>query len=162
VADDAFGCCLSVFYRSYGGWSRWTILLSFLAHKPHLRLGRKRIKWPPVRVVLCAIPLVDAGLMSWGRTAGYVQGVYCRAKDWPSYRIAPRHFAHRAIASENMTGRILRTSTFLTFVNRRWCRTGPAPSPMVSQYLQLFTEPIPRKALARKAGRRSGQLFQPE
>jgi hypothetical protein len=127
-------------YRSYGGWSRWTILLSFLSISL-IYAWQKRIKWPPGRVVLCAIPILIL-FNALGQNRAYVQQLL---HGEASIRTEVRPGTSRM---EQLKGKYdgpdFANFDFLTFVTSVVPdRTGTFT--YGSQYLQLFTEPIPRK-----------------
>jgi len=129
-----------LFYRSYGGWSRWTILLSFLAISL-IYAWQKRIKWPPVRVVLCAIPLLML-FNVLGQNRGYVQELL-QGKTGLRTELRPGTSPTEQL-HQKYDGPDFANFDFLTFVTAVVPdRTGTFT--YGSQYLQLFTEPIPRK-----------------
>lgn len=127
-------------YRSYGGWSRWTILLSFLAISL-IYAWQRRIKWPPARVILCAIPVLIL-FNALGRNRDFVQ-------QFLHGESAVRTESQPGISKmDQLRGKYdgpdFANFDFLTFVTAVVPdRTGTFT--YGSQYLQLFTEPIPRK-----------------
>lgn len=131
---------LYLVYRSYGGWSRWTILLSFLAISL-IYAWQKRIKWPPGRVVLCAIPLLVL-FNALGHNREYVQEIL-RGESGVRTEMRPGLSPMEQLRSK-YDGPDFANFDFLTFVTSVVPdRTGTFT--YGSQYLQLFTEPIPRK-----------------
>jgi hypothetical protein len=129
-----------LFYRTYSGGSRWTLVLLFLA-LALVYAWQKRIKWLPLWSVVCAVPLFFL-FHAVGENRGAL-GEY----------LAGGEFEHTR-AQEGMTAtEQLRAKyddpdfanfDFLTFVTAMVPeRTGAYT--YGSQYLQLFTEPIPRK-----------------
>lgn len=126
-------------YRAYGGWSRWTILLSFLAISL-IYAWQKRIKWPPSRVMLCAIPLLLIFNLL-GHNRDYFQQLL-RGEQVAS-ELRPGTSRMEEFRGK-YDGPDFANFDFLTFVTAIVPdRTGTFS--YGSQYLQLFTEPIPRK-----------------
>ena len=127
-------------YRSYGGWSRWTILLSFLAISL-IYAWQRRIKWPPTRVVLCAVPvLVIFNVL--GHNRDFVQD-FLRGEATVNSVSRPGITPIEKLRGK-YDGPDFANFDFLTFVTAVVPdRTGTFT--YGSQYLQLFTEPIPRK-----------------
>jgi hypothetical protein len=129
-----------IFYRSYSGWSRWTLLLLFLGIA--LIYGwLKRIKWPPAWAMVGALPLLML-FHALGQNREYVQQ-WLRGEE---YRRSVEH-PGAALAEKYRTkydGPDIANFDFLTFVTA----VVPEQTQMYTyggQYLQLFTEPIPRK-----------------
>jgi len=127
-------------YRCYGGWSRWTILLSFLAISL-IYAWQKRIQWPPGRVVLLAIPLLMV-FNALGQNRDYVQQLF-RGEAGIRTEVRPGTSTREQLQGK-YDGPDFANFDFLTFVTSVVPdRTGTYS--YGSQYLQLFTEPIPRK-----------------
>jgi len=127
-------------YRSYGGWSRWTILLLFVAISL-LYAWQKRIKWPPLRIVLCAVPLLMLFNLL-GHNRDYVQQLL-RGEPAVRQELQPG-LSEAERLQLKYDGSDFANFDFLTFVTAVVPeRTGTYT--YGSQYLQLFTEPIPRK-----------------
>ena len=127
-------------YRSYGGWSRWTILLSFVAISL-LYAWQKRIKWPPMRIVLCAVPLLLLFNLL-GHNRDYFQQLL-RGEPAVRRELQPGLSPAEQFQTK-YDGPDFANFDFLTFVTAMVPeRTGTFT--YGSQYLQLFTEPIPRK-----------------
>jgi hypothetical protein len=129
-----------IFYRTYSGGSRWTLLLLFLA-LTLVYAWEKRIKWPPLWAVICVVPLLylfQAIGENRGALADYLSG---------------GEFVHdRTVEGMTATEKLrvkydgpdFANFDFLTYVTAMVPRrTGTYT--YGSQYLQLFTEPIPRK-----------------
>lgn len=132
-------------YRSYGGWSRWTILLSFTAISL-IYAWQRRIKWPPVRILILAIPLLVM-FNALGHNRDYVQQLL-RGETAVRTGVAPGVSSMEKFRGE-YDGPDFANFDFLTFV------TAVVPDQTGtftygSQYLQLLTEPIPRKLWAGK------------
>jgi hypothetical protein len=129
-----------IFYRTYSGGSRWTLVLLFLA-LTLVYAWEKRIKWPPFWAVLCVVPLY---------LLFHAIGENRRALE---EFLGGGQFVHQR-ADEGMTttekmrmqydGPDFANFDFLTYVTAMVPkRTGTYT--YGSQYLQIFTEPIPRK-----------------
>ena len=134
-----------VLYRSYAGWSRWTFLLFFLA-MTLIYAWQKRIKWPPTWAVFAAVPLLLL-FHALGQNREYVQQLlrgeeYRRPVSNPGARILEKW-------RSKYDGPDFANFDFLTFVTAVVPeRTGTFTRG--AQYLQLFTEPIPRKLWSEK------------
>ena len=135
---------LYVGYRSYGGWSRWTILLMFLALSL-VYAWQKRIRWVPVWSILLAIPLLML-FMELGKNRGFVQewlvtGTKPRQNEAPLSRPEALKLKYDTQEFANFD--------YLCFIVQVVPeRTGTFT--YWTQYLQLFTEPIPRALWAGK------------
>jgi len=129
-----------IFYRSYSGWSRWTLLLLFMGIA--LIYGwLKRMKWPPAWSLVCALPLVML-FHALGQNREYFQQLirgeeYRRSVEHPGAALAEKY-------RTKYDGPDIANFDFLTFVTA----VVPEQTQIYTyggQYLQLFTEPIPRK-----------------
>jgi len=127
-------------YRSYAGMARFTFVLLFLA-LTLVFAWQKKIKWPPLWAGACVIPLFILF-----QTIGANRGAF---QDY----LAGGHF-FRVQSTEGMSAREklqekydgpdFANFDFLTYVTVAVpAKTGTYT--YGSQYLQLFTEPIPRK-----------------
>jgi len=125
-------------YRSYCGWARWTIVLLFLA-LALVYAWQKRIRWLPAWSVLLAIPLLLL-FQTLGHNRGYVQmllaGQSTKEADEPMSRFDKAKLKYDTQEFANFD--------YLCYV------VGAVPDrtgtyTYGTQYLQLFTEPIPRK-----------------
>jgi hypothetical protein len=129
-----------IFYRSYAGWSRWTMLLLFMS-VALIYSWLKRMKWPPVWAMVLVLPLLML-FHALGQNRDYVQQIlrgeeYRKPVEHPGAELAEKWRA-------KYDGPDFANFDFLTFVTA----VVPERSGMYtygSQYLQLFTEPIPRK-----------------
>jgi hypothetical protein len=129
-----------IFYRSYSGWSRWTLLLIFISIA--LIYGwLKRIKWPPAWAFVGALPLLML-FHALGQNREYFQQVlrgeeYRRPVEHPGAALAEKWRV-------KYDGPDFANFDFLTFV----VSVVPERSGMYnygSPFLAIFTEPIPRK-----------------
>ena len=131
---------LYVGYRTWFGWSRWTILL-FLVLAVAVYCWHQRIRWMPLWSVFVAVPcLLLFNLLGHNRDAlkSYLQGIPVHSVDF----------------SPGMTteGRIKKRFDGPDFANFDSLAFIVAMVPARTetytygtQYLQLFTEPVPRK-----------------
>lgn len=127
-------------YRSYGGWSRWTILLSFVAISL-IYAWQKRIKWPPTPLVLSVVPVLIL-FNTLGHNREIVQQLL-RGENRPQTE-SRAGISQAEKLRLKYDGPDFANFDFLTFV------TAVVPErsgtyTYGTQYLQLFTEPIPRK-----------------
>ena len=131
---------LYVGYRSYAGMARFTFVLLFLA-MAFVYARQKGIKWPPLWAAACVVPLFIL-FNAIGANRGAMQ----------EFLSGGQFF--RVQTSEDMSAREklqakydtpdFANFDFLTFVTVAVpAKTGTFT--YGSQYLQLFTEPIPRK-----------------
>ena len=125
-------------YRSYCGWARWTIVLLFLALAV-IYAWQKCIRWLPVWSVLLAIPLFIL-FQTLGQNREYFQTLL-------SGEALPQTI--EAMSPQEKLKTKYDTQEFANFdylcyvVKLVPDRTGTFT--YGTQYLQLFTEPIPRK-----------------
>ena len=125
-------------YRSYSGWSRWTMLLMFLALSL-VYAWQKRIRWVPIWSVLLAIPLLML-FMELGKNRMYFQ-------QWLTTGTKPQQ-VETPLSRQEALKLKYDTQEFANFdylcfiVQVVPDRTGTFT--YWTQYLQLFTEPIPR------------------
>ena len=132
-------------YRAYCGWMRWTLLLFFVA----LALAycwQHRRKWLPFWMILLAIPIL---LMF--QALGHRRGLVMALVNGESISAVASESASETANLPDDERRRIKYDTqdfanfdYLTFV----LATVPAKTGTYtygSQYLQLFTEPIPRK-----------------
>jgi hypothetical protein len=129
-----------VFYRSYAGWSRWTMILLF-ASIALIYAWIKRMKWPPIWVLLGALPLMLL-FNALGQNREYFQQIL-RGEEYRRPVVHPGAALAEKWRSK-YDGPDFANFDFLTFV------TAIVPQRTEtytygSQYLTLFTEPIPRK-----------------
>jgi O-antigen polysaccharide polymerase Wzy len=128
-----------VAYRSYAGMSRWTFVLLFVA----LALAyawEKRTKWFSLRVLAMAIPVM--------MLFNYLGNNRNTLQNWLAGRPSPPRTAIAGISWEDQfrdkyDGPDFANFDFLTYVVSK----VPERSGMYTyggQYVQLFTEPIPR------------------
>jgi len=122
--------------RLYVGWSRWTIIMAF-ASLALLYLFKTGRRWFPVRVILIGIPIFLA-FHQLGQDRGYYQTVFIggtipnedpleKEKTWVEKQDTP-DFANLDFLTFVMDVVPEKSGTYTYF----------------TQYLQLFTEPIPR------------------
>jgi hypothetical protein len=129
-----------VFYRSYAGWSRWTLILLFVSIAL-IYAWIKRMKWPPNWALVGALPLMLL-FNALGHNREYFQQIlrgeeYRRPLDHPGAALAEKW-------KSKYDGPDFANFDFLTFI----IAVVPERTGMYtygSQYLTLFTEPIPRK-----------------
>jgi len=137
---------LFVAYRSYNGWSRWTIVL-FLILAATTYAWYKRKKWPPVWLLLVALPLLPL-FKFLGKN-----------RDYFKYLVSGQHYVSLTKDTTYLSARDkFRVSydnpdfanyDFLAYV----IAVVPDQTGTYSygaQYVQLFTEPIPRQLWAGK------------
>ena len=127
-----------VAYRAYAGWNRWTIVLLFLALCA-VYAWQNRIKWVPRWAVLLAIPLFIL-FQTLGKNRDYFRMML--AGESVEQTVQP-------MTREEQLRMKYDTQEFANFDYLCYIvkvvpdRTGIFT--YGSQYLQLFTEPIPRK-----------------
>lgn len=128
--------------RVYVGWSRWTIIMAF-ASLTLLYLFKSKRRWIPIRVVAIAIP-VFLVFHQLGQDRGYYQAAFFggalpeedpieKEKTWIEKQDTP-DFANLDFLTYVMDVVPEKSGTYTFF----------------TQYLQLFTEPIPRVLWAGK------------
>jgi len=126
-----------VLYRTYAGMSRWTIVLLFLLITL-IYAWQRRAKWPALWAILCAIPVFflfksigDNRQWLADRWAGKVQETPAvqSVQDKLKTRYDSPDFANFDFLAYVVAVVPARTETYT----------------YGAQYLQLFTEPIPRK-----------------
>lgn len=128
---------LYVAYRSWGGWSRWTILLLFLALSLFFAWQKRKL-WLPFWSVGLAVPLLML-FLALGKNRAYFQ-------DWittgsrPELTEAARGLDALKLKYDTQDFANFDYLCFIVDVVPR--RTGTFT--YWTQYLQLFTEPIPR------------------
>ena len=127
-------------YRGYAGMSRWTLVLVLLA-LALVYAWQKRLKWPPLWAILCAVPLYLA-FHAIGKNRGLVRQ-WWEGTPAEAAQVEPGLPAlEQAKARYNSPD--FANFDFLTYVVTMVPeRTGTFT--YGTQYLQLFTEPIPRK-----------------
>lgn len=125
-------------YRAYCGWSRWTIILLFVA-LAMVYAWQKRIRWLPVWAVVLALPIYML-FNNLGRNRDFI-GDFLNGT--PS---------QVASTGENLTEKLKQKYDVQEFANYDYLVYVVRAVPNLSetytygtQYLQLFTEPIPRK-----------------
>jgi len=129
---------LYIAYRSYTGWSRWTIILFFLAVSA-VYAWQRRSRWLPLWSILLALPLLIL-FQTLGHNRSYVQNLLSgeqvveTTQPMTSAEAFKLKYDTQEFANFDFLYFILqvvpeRTETFT----------------YGTQYLQLFTEPIPRK-----------------
>ncbi|HTZ80020.1 MAG TPA: hypothetical protein VMC10_19070 [Stellaceae bacterium] len=122
--------------RVYVGWSRWTIIMAF-ASLALLYLFKTGRRWFPLRVVVVAIPIFLV-FHQLGQDRGYYQALFLggtlpqedpieKEKTWIQKQDTP-DFANLDFLTFVMDVVPEKSGTYTYF----------------TQYLQLFTEPIPR------------------
>lgn len=122
--------------RVYIGWSRWTIIMAF-ASLALLYLFKTGRRWVPLRVIVVAIP-VFLVFHQLGQDRGYYQALFFggalpeedpiqKEKTWIEKQDTP-DFANLDFLTYVMDVVPEKSGTYTYF----------------TQYLQLFTEPIPR------------------
>lgn len=127
-------------YRSYMGLTRWTIVLLLVAISA-VYAWQKRLRWLPLWSVALAIPIFLL-FQTLGKNRDYY-------KQWLAGEHPPRaeHASSLSKAEElkqKYDGQEFANFDYLCFVVRAVPeRTGTYT--YGSQYLQIFTEPIPRK-----------------
>jgi len=132
---------LYVGYRAYCGWMRWTLVLFFVA----LALAycwQQRRKWLPVWMLLPAVPLLMLfQVLGQGRGTvnDLVHGVPVSARADQDPTIAARDRLKLKYDTQDFANFDYLTFVLATVPGRTGSYTYG------SQYLQLFTEPIPRK-----------------
>lgn len=136
---------LYVGYRAYWGWMRWTLVLFFIS----LALAycwQQRRKWVSVWMVLLAIPLLFL-FHALGQRRGLVMAFF-KGESISELVSDSAAVTANLPASERVRIKYdtqdFANFDYLTFV----LATVPAKTGTYtygSQYLQLFTEPIPRK-----------------
>jgi hypothetical protein len=143
-----------VAYRSYAGMSRWTFVLLFVALALAYAL-EKRIKWCSWPVVLAAIPLLI--LFNFvGNNRGLLQDYVAGRETLRPTADSGMSRADRLKAKYD--GPDFANFDFLTYVVSKVPeRTGEYT--YGAQYLQLFTEPIPRKLWPGKPAGAPVRLF---
>ena len=125
-------------YRAYCGWSRWTIVLLFLA-LTLVYAWQNRLRWLPRWTVLLAIPVLLL-FQTLGANRGYIQALFAGEKI---------NVTDETMTPQDQVKRKYDTQEFANF--DYLCHVvGSVPDrsgtyTYGSQYLQLFTEPIPRK-----------------
>jgi hypothetical protein len=127
-----------VAYRSYAGWNRWTFVLLFLALSATYAWQR-RGKWLPLWTVVLAIPLLLL-FQTLGKNRDYFRmllaGESLQESVQPMTRAEQLQLKYDTQEFANFD--------FLCYVVKMVPeRTGTFT--YGTQYLQLFTEPIPRK-----------------
>jgi hypothetical protein len=126
-------------YRSYCGWARWTIVLLFLA-LALVYAWQKCIRWLPLWSVVVAVPLFLL-FQTLGHNRGFVQDLLLGKPVQPS--------ADATMTSADKAKQKYDTQEFANFDYLCYVVwTVPDLSggyTYGSQYLELFTEPIPRK-----------------
>ncbi len=125
-----------ILYRVYTGGSRWTIVLLFLVIAL-VYAWQKRSKWPPLWAVLCAFP-VFLLFKTIGDNRQFL-GDFLRGQEW-------KHEA--SVGQEDWKTKYdnpdFANFDYLAFVMAAVPeQTGTYT--YGAQYLQLFTEPVPRK-----------------
>jgi hypothetical protein len=132
---------LYVAYRSWCGWARWTILLFFITVVLQY-CWYHRVRWLPVWLIVAALPfLILFNVL--GKNRDILQD-YLKTGTWD---VEQFNHAPGATVAEKRQQR-LDTQDFANFdylaavVSIVPARTGTYS--YGSQYLQLFTEPIPR------------------
>lgn len=129
---------LYVGYRSYCGWSRWTIVLLFVA-LALVYAWQKRIRWLPLWAVLLAIP---AYLLfhTLGGNRDYVQMLFTgEAIEETNASMTQQDKAKVKYDTQEFANFDYLCHIVRTVPDRTGTYTYG------TQYLQLFTEPIPRK-----------------
>ena len=133
-----------VAYRSYTGWNRWTIVLLFfgvaLVYAWHARM-----RWIPAWAVLLGIPLFFL-FHTLGENRDYFRQLFAGT--------APRQQVDQSLSKTERIKAKYDTQEFANFDFLCYVLTVvPDKTGTFSygcQYLQLFTEPIPRKLWAGK------------
>ncbi|MBC8002849.1 MAG: hypothetical protein H7X97_09710 [Opitutaceae bacterium] len=129
---------LYVAYRSYGGWSRWTIVLLFLALSL-VYAWQNRSRWVPAWSLLLAIPVLLL-FQTLGHNRSYFQ-------EWLGSGSKPQAVQAPLTRQDELKSKF-DTQEFANFdylcfiVQVVPKRTGTFT--YWTQYLQIFTEPIPR------------------
>jgi hypothetical protein len=143
-----------VAYRSYAGMSRWTFVLLFVA-LGLAYLWEKRIKWFSLPVVVSAIPVLM--LFNYvGNNRNALQD-YLAGREHQRPSAAPG-MSPRDELRTKYDGPDFANFDFLTYVVSKVPeRTGMFT--YGAQYLQLFTEPIPRKLWPGKPAGAPVRLF---
>jgi hypothetical protein len=132
---------LYVGYRSYVGWSRWTILLLFIAVSLAYGL-HKRTRWYSWQTVLAVIPIL-AFFSFLGSNRGLIRDYMTTGSFTPQDLTVPGMSRFERVKAK-YDGPDFANFDFLTYVVSMVPeRTGTFT--YGTQYLQLFTEPIPRK-----------------
>lgn len=146
---------LYVGYRSYTGWNRWTIVLLFLGVA--LVYGwQKRIRWVPAWAVGIAVPLFFL-FMLLGQNRDYFRQKLAGEniellQEWRG------DLSKREMTKLKYDTQEFANFDFLCFVIAAVPdRTGTYT--YGAQYLQLFTEPIPRKLWKGKPAGAPVRLF---
>jgi hypothetical protein len=126
-------------YRIWFGWSRWTILLFFLM-VVLAYCWQKRVRWLPVWSVIAAVPILVI-FNTLGHNRDFLKA-YFERRPVQALEYIP------GLAREEKARRRLDTQDFANFDYLTYVvdvvpkRTGTYTYGL--QYLQLFTEPIPR------------------
>ncbi len=129
-----------VAYRSYAGMARFTFVLLFLAIAL-VYARQKKIKWPPIWAAACVVPLFIL-FQAIGANRGAMREFLAGGQ---FFRVqANEGESAREKFQAKYDGPDFANFDFLTFVTVAVpAKTGTYT--YGSQYLQLFTEPIPRK-----------------
>jgi hypothetical protein len=127
-----------VAYRSYTGWNRWTIVLLFLGIAL-VYAWQKRTRWLPFWSVAVAIPLFFL-FLALGRNRDYFkEAIAGNVVESDEGSLSQAEDLRRKYDTQEFAN-----FDFLCFVvSAVPLRTGTYS--YGAQYLQLFTEPIPRK-----------------
>lgn len=133
-----------VMYRSYEGYGRWTILLLFLAAALAYAWQRQRL-WMPLWSIAGVIPILML-FHALGENRAWFQDVLL---DRPLPAVSTENLPEQERLKKKYDTQEYANFDFLTYVvamvpERTQCYTYGV------QYLQLFTEPIPRKLWAGK------------
>jgi hypothetical protein len=128
-------------YRAYSGMSRWTIVLMLVAVGLSFAWS-KRLKWLPLWTLLCIVP-VFVMFKALGDNRELVKR-FIRGEDYRVEETTTPGASRRDRFREKYDGPDFANFDFLAFV------LNAVPERTVTytygvQYLQLFTEPIPRK-----------------
>jgi hypothetical protein len=129
---------LYVGYRAYTGWNRWTIVLFFVALCA-VYAWQKRIRWLPYWSLLLVIPLFLL-FQTLGKNRNYFRTMFTGGSvEETSGPTSPEERFKLKYDTQEFAN-----FDYLCFVVKAVPeRTGTYT--YGSQYLQLFTEPIPRK-----------------
>jgi hypothetical protein len=132
-------------YRSWFGWSRFTIVLFFLVVVV-VYCWQRRLKWPPQWALVAAIPLLFL-FDALGRNRDYLKAFF-QGNPVPAVQFDPgmtraQRFKQRFDTVD------FGNFDFLAFIVAMVPERTETYT-YGTQYLQLFTEPIPRKLWAGK------------
>lgn len=129
-----------VAYRSYAGWNRWTIVLFFVALSC-VYAWQKRTRWLPAWSLLLAIPLYFL-FHTLGVNRDYLKEVLAGQSTAQAEETVDYHTKVDELRAKYDTQEFANFDYLCYVVTYVPDRTGTYS--YGSQYLQLFTEPIPR------------------